>query len=93
MMDDKFLIGKVTPATYNVGSDAYGGVVVRTSKTKAVFHWAKWKGGNAHDMKDLSGEMDITLRKNGRWVPVGMDQYSGGPVSIGVCTSHRDPHF
>ncbi len=72
-----------TPATYGIGSDCYGYEVVSVSKSGRKITLKRAGSDGSHTV-------EATLRKDGRFRPVGADH---GTYTIGVAHEYRDPSF
>lgn len=67
------------PATMNIGSDRYPGIVISTSYSKKTVFF----GRNDRD------DMKFTMRKDGRYRRVGGNAYT---LTLGIAVDYRDPH-
>jgi len=72
------------PATYCIGSDCYAGSIVDVSPSGRIVGYSD-KGS-----KKVQG---FSLRKNGRWYPIGCAIGQGGSLRLGVAEDYRDPSF
>ena len=90
-------------ATYCVGSDCYPYTIIEIISEKKLVVQAdnsKMVGGSYYGEQEYEytpnpdgGKFTITLRKNGRWIPVGGNSRSDCGFSVGHRRKYRDPHF
>ena len=75
------------PATYRIGSDAYGGAIVAVSGTR---HRVTWSRVN-DDGTIIKGMVkEFTRRQNGEYMAIG-SKY--GHLKLGVAKTELDPGF
>jgi len=91
-------------ATKQVGSDSYAYTIIDVVNDRKIVVQADHQhctSGNQHNSEvqeweckaNPNGAIEVvTLRKNGRWVPLGQDKNSSG-FGIGFRKPHYDPHF
>lgn len=84
--ESKWEIG--TPATYGIGSDSYGVVIININRFKS--------GKNVGKVSYVEVKMPwgdvrkFTRRAHGSFLSVG---HNCGSLSVGYAYDYRDPHF
>lgn len=84
--ESKWLRG--TPATYNIGSDCYGVMIINLNRFKS--------GANVGKVSNVEVKMPwgetrkFTRRANGSFIAAGKNY---GSLVVGYAYDYRDPHF
>lgn len=95
------------PASFGAGSDSYPATIVEVSPngkrlwiTRDSVLCSGWEHGQYEaDSYVTASNMDgarteYTLRKNGRWIPAGVEMKATYmALSLGVTSYRQDPHF
>jgi hypothetical protein len=91
--------------SYGAGSDSYPGTITRVSESGKTL-WMRhdevlvlsgsFQTGDCVYTtieRDDTPELKYSLRKSGRWVPVGCDDVWYMALGIGTRRYYQDPHF